>query len=420
MPSDQTLTDEQLLAVAQSGDSSLLRALNPDEKNRLIALSQQPTPRSSAAPLQPFATRGPHGLPTDERGQEYDPKTLQPYQPGLLQRGVDYVSNVLTHPTPGMQLAGDVAALAAGRFAGGMRPGAMDTQNELTLRGQGLSGYARAGMQKLADLAGLDSDARDIKALRTQQQALRSSAKQIKTAGDIAARQAPAPQAAPAPLTAEQLAAQASVHNAPVAPEAPIPTQGMPDIRASSQGVDANARAATARAANPRTATTSPAAAAPAGSAATAPASATQTPVDTATARLQSLSPETVKGLLKNWAGRASIELTPQELDSGAQMVQQGSKPSEVVDAIARLRGRAPSAPVSSAPLSREEGRTFQQLVMNGKSPQDAMRVIDQARAVRGTDSFAGLPGPDEAAAQAQDRAATSEARSTRRGKPTP
>jgi hypothetical protein len=62
MADSQTLTDEQLIAVAQSGDSSLLRALTPQEKSRMVTLAQQAPPdlaasrdrlsRANATPLQ--------------------------------------------------------------------------------------------------------------------------------------------------------------------------------------------------------------------------------------------------------------------------------------------------------------------------------------------------------------------------------
>jgi hypothetical protein len=38
------LTDAQLLAVAKSGDSSLLRSLNANERQRMIAMANQPEP----------------------------------------------------------------------------------------------------------------------------------------------------------------------------------------------------------------------------------------------------------------------------------------------------------------------------------------------------------------------------------------
>jgi hypothetical protein len=47
---NETLTDAQLIAVAKSGDSSLLRALNGDERTRLIALSKQPDPAAELPP----------------------------------------------------------------------------------------------------------------------------------------------------------------------------------------------------------------------------------------------------------------------------------------------------------------------------------------------------------------------------------
>jgi hypothetical protein len=59
---NQSLTDDQLIAVAQSGDSSLLRALTPEEKTRLVTLANQAPPdiaasrdrlaRANATPLQ--------------------------------------------------------------------------------------------------------------------------------------------------------------------------------------------------------------------------------------------------------------------------------------------------------------------------------------------------------------------------------
>lgn len=50
MADNQSLSDDQLIAVAKSGDSSLLRALNQDERQRLIALSKQPEPMAGPNP----------------------------------------------------------------------------------------------------------------------------------------------------------------------------------------------------------------------------------------------------------------------------------------------------------------------------------------------------------------------------------
>lgn len=207
------------------------------------------------------------GLSTDELGRLTDGKG-QPRQPTTLEQ----LAYNIKYPTPGMTLAADVATAMMGLFSPSGKAGTSAasgaTQGVRSAAGSAATSVAKlpaAAVQYVdPDVVGMVSP-RTAAAVRLAQRAVETpktarpvSAPTADLGDAIAAARAaraarfgtePAPAA---PLTAEQLAAQSAVHNAPVAPEAPIPTQGMPDIRASSAGVDANARAATARAANPR------------------------------------------------------------------------------------------------------------------------------------------------------------------------
>jgi len=372
VPSDQTLSDDQLIAVAKSGDSSLLRALNPDEKNRLIALSRQqdvgPGPSG----------RGPHGYPVNELGQEVTDAKGSVYKPGMFQRGVDYVSDVLTHPTPGMQLAGDVAATLAGRFAGGMRPGAMDTQNELTLRGEGLKGYAQGGMQKIADMVGLDSDARDIKALNVRKAALRSTAKQIKTTDQISRFGAE-------PVNAAGRVTQPTPTDPPVLSAQPtVSAQGVP---ASAQGIEASQRAEIASTVNPRRVSPAAAPSAPP----PAPAPETPAPKGSSPNAPAAMSPQRLMNEVALQARRQGVQLAPAE-DAAAQALvrERGLSPADAVATVKQATSPIPPR----LDLSPEEQLAYQTALKLGKSPAEAVAGIQQARALQsalGTTSGASM-----------------------------
>lgn len=160
----------------------------------------------------------------------------------------------------------------------------------------------------------------------------------------------------------------------------PVPT--------AAQAPEASARAEIASAANPRGQTAS-----------AAPAAASVESVST-TPSLTTLKPETVKGLLTRWADRASVSLTPDELESGVRMVQQGAKPSEVVDAIAQGRPQS-SGGIPTAPAER---MVYDRLRRTGASHQEALQHVQQARALQ---QALGTPSVEEMVTRTERRNAT-------------
>lgn len=135
------------------------------------------------------------------------------------------------------------------------------------------------------------------------------------------------------PLTPEQLAAQAASGHTPVTPqtvEGPFGGTTVPPEQAKPvsgpQGVPRRApEPAPLTEAQRGRGQMRPAAAAPTGSAATTP-------------DLTTASTETIHGLLDRWASRAGMELSGPERDTAVQLVRQGAKPSEVIDAIVHYR----------------------------------------------------------------------------------
>lgn len=152
MDNSSALTDDELKAVASSGDSSLLRKLTPEEQRRLTVLSQPPRPVSSMSAALPGSALPANGR-TGVSGAD-----LMADPAGSLARIGGIVWNDVSDPR---QLAAIAAGLAAHRLFG-LGPTAAETPPN----------WADAATSVITKKLGVDPDALGLQTARMDRQAV--------------------------------------------------------------------------------------------------------------------------------------------------------------------------------------------------------------------------------------------------------
>jgi hypothetical protein len=321
------------------------------------------------------------GVPTDDMGVPNSGKGPTTFQQLMYD---------MRYPSPGKQLAGDVAAFGTGFLAPAPVP-RRPVPAAAVAESPSVPRMLAKGIIK--KVTGLDAD--EI-AIRTANLDRQSAQMRLRAARLRSARQ-PA-QAEPAPVAAAAPAARdvnlPAELRLPPSSETPPATAVGPEPGASPARVEElQQKFGGVQAATPASATPPSAAA----SAQEAPAAGSAARVSTAP-DLTKAKPETIRGLVSRWAGRSGLSLTPRETETAVQMVQQGAKPSEVVEAIAKRRsgGTRPMATpeAEGVPTAPAERMIYDRLRKTGASHEDALAHLQQARALS---QSLGTPSVEEA-----------------------
>jgi hypothetical protein len=307
---NQALTDDELLAVAKSGDSSLLRALTPEEKNRVVTLSQQQTPRRGLFGVDVSGVETPGaGTPDGVTLGEFrdNPSAAMSHLGGVLKDNA-------TDPKNWAALA---AAAIVPKVIGGAGDGVQAVRDN----------FGDPIKAAIGKRLGVDSDALDLQAARLRLQAARSRTRQAtfeRKQAESAATPPEDPSAAggrnaPQPLimTPEQL----QMHQGQMANAA---------LLAREQGMRSAAYGSAAwrnRQAAPQPASTLPVET----SAASAPRAADAPAPDAKSAVPPSSSSNPMEAL-------RSAGLSPEEADQAIRWVRQGVELDQVVKRIDATR----------------------------------------------------------------------------------
>lgn len=319
MPAEQTLTDDQLIAVAQSGDSSLLRLLAPAERQRLIQLANQPSSQDvnqAGAEIEQNITRYRRlGVPTDELGRPTRPLTLS-----------ERFANAIQNPSPGAVLAGDLAGMAAG-----LAPKAVEIATPLATRTIDLASRVRINPSEL------------LKVDVTRPATILRGAKDIITIN-------------PGPVTNAERAFAGTIGNQPMSDTTPSVSSARPDVwdnqlqqAAADRAAVIRTKALAAKTTNPRGTSADVSAVNAQTRAARASRFGTESPsVDS---RISGLPPETAQssGSPATPANPDAQPVSGSVTERAAQMRSEGITPPTNAEVAAKVAKRAATSPAETS-----------------------------------------------------------------------